>query len=190
MSIIHDALRKAAALKKENQSENVVRVEADALNTPCTSDASAGKNENVSGSGAIKKKHARGAFKVFLILLIISAAMLPVYNYFLPLFSSSEVAAPKPQVNSILKSIEPKKVIESANTLAGNIISGVQNEIKKPKDAFVLSGIVYSQDDPIAVINNSIYTIGGNVDGAKVIEINEKSVMLEKDGKDLELKLK
>lgn len=53
-----------------------------------------------------------------------------------------------------------------------------------------LNGIMYLEDGPRAIINNSIVEVGNTVAGATVTKINKKSVVLESNGVEITLKLK
>jgi hypothetical protein len=46
----------------------------------------------------------------------------------------------------------------------------------------ILNGIVSDQENPYAIINNDVVKLGDKVNDMTVIEINEKSVILEQDG--------
>lgn len=54
----------------------------------------------------------------------------------------------------------------------------------------VLNGIMYLEDGPRALINNSIVEKGDTIGGAKVISINKKSVILESENNEITLNLK
>ena len=54
----------------------------------------------------------------------------------------------------------------------------------------VLNGIMYLDEGPRAIINNSIVTEGDNIDGAVVRKINRKSVVLSSGGSEFTLNLK
>jgi len=47
---------------------------------------------------------------------------------------------------------------------------------------WVLSGILYSDTNPSAVINKKVVRSGETVDGATVVEIDRQQVILDKDG--------
>jgi len=52
-----------------------------------------------------------------------------------------------------------------------------------------LNGIVSDMENPYAIINNEVIKLGDTVNGMTVIEINEKSVVLEQDGQKHTLEL-
>jgi type II secretory pathway component PulC len=53
----------------------------------------------------------------------------------------------------------------------------------------VLNGIVSDRENPYAIINNDVVKLGDKVNDMTVIEINEKSVILEQDGQKHTLEL-
>ena len=54
---------------------------------------------------------------------------------------------------------------------------------KPTSRGLILSGILYSTDNPVAIINGSPIRIGQEINGAKVIEIEKDKVILERQGK-------
>ena len=52
---------------------------------------------------------------------------------------------------------------------------------------WLLSGIIYSEKNPMAIINNKSLFIGDSVDEARVVSINRKEVTLDYKGKKLTL---
>jgi len=53
---------------------------------------------------------------------------------------------------------------------------------------WVLGGIIYSQNDPLAFINNQTVQVGDQVDNATVIAIDKRSVIIECRGLRITLK--
>lgn len=49
-------------------------------------------------------------------------------------------------------------------------------------DGLILTGIMWDKDNPLAIINDNVVKIGDKLSDYTVKEINEKNVMLEKDG--------
>lgn len=58
------------------------------------------------------------------------------------------------------------------------------SNLKEHQDmaGLVLNGIVSDRENPYAIINNDVVKLGDKVNDMTVIEINEKSVILEQDG--------
>ena len=54
----------------------------------------------------------------------------------------------------------------------------------------VLNGIMYVEESPRAIVNNSIVETGDSVSGAKITRINRKSVILEYEDVEITLNLK
>lgn len=52
-----------------------------------------------------------------------------------------------------------------------------------------LTGVIYDGESPVAVINDIIVHEGDEIEGVKVIKIEQNSVVLEKDGKPFTLEL-
>jgi len=50
-------------------------------------------------------------------------------------------------------------------------------------NTLVVRGIVYSEDDPAALIDQKLYRVGDTVRGATIVNIQRDSVAFEKDGK-------
>ncbi len=67
--------------------------------------------------------------------------------------------------------------------------SGKTSLTRKGKNTFVLSGIIYSQDKPIAIINGKSLTAGKEIAGAKITSIEENLVTLDFRGKKVILTL-
>jgi hypothetical protein len=55
---------------------------------------------------------------------------------------------------------------------------------------FYLSGIIYGESSPMAVINDNIYEAGDMIGTAKVLDVSGNRVIIEKDGKQIELHVK
>jgi hypothetical protein len=53
--------------------------------------------------------------------------------------------------------------------------------------SWVLKGIVYSAEAPVAYVNNHSVRVGDVVDKARVVEINKKSVTLDYNGRQIQL---
>lgn len=52
-----------------------------------------------------------------------------------------------------------------------------------------IKGIIYSQDSPVAIINDEVVKRGENIGDYLVLEIEEKRVILKKDDQEFILKL-
>ena len=70
-------------------------------------------------------------------------------------------------------------------------VSAYQGELKTPENLkLVLSGIMYLDEGPKAIINNFMVGLGDSVLGAKITRINRQSVILEYEHVEITLSLK
>jgi len=58
------------------------------------------------------------------------------------------------------------------------------------KSRFILSGILYSKESPLAIINGQTLKIGEEIEGAKILDIKEDKVVIGKNSKKITLILK
>jgi hypothetical protein len=61
---------------------------------------------------------------------------------------------------------------------------GSTGTVEVKTSELVVKGIVYSEDNPSAVVGNEIVHEGGEVMGARVVKINSDSVVFEMEGKE------
>jgi len=66
----------------------------------------------------------------------------------------------------------------------------VQAPVQKEGPQFRLNGIVWSEDQPLAIVNDTIVGVGDTIQGAQVVEIKRREVILKYEGKVLSLKFK
>ncbi|MFH1868209.1 MAG: hypothetical protein ABH843_04485, partial [Candidatus Omnitrophota bacterium] len=59
----------------------------------------------------------------------------------------------------------------------------------KDSSSFNLTGIIYDPEDAVAVIDEVYVKVGDSIGGAKVISINETSVILSRDNRQIVLNL-
>ena len=55
---------------------------------------------------------------------------------------------------------------------------------------FELTGVVHGDGPPIAVINGSVYMVGDDIKSARILKILQDTVILEKDGQKIEIKVR
>jgi len=105
-----------------------------------------------------------------------------------PVAAAVQTAAPKPA------SAEPPRLINIEQEAAEpwgkdpfRVVSDVRTADKRPypKPQWQLSGILYNEQAPAAVINKQQVRVGDTVDEARVLEIKKKSVTLEHNGKQM-----
>lgn len=79
---------------------------------------------------------------------------------------------------------------EPLKTIPQQISVAESRAILPETPEFMLTGIVSDEESPMAIINGEVYVVGDRVKTAKVLEISENVVVLEKDGERIELKVK
>lgn len=60
---------------------------------------------------------------------------------------------------------------------------------QKEELKLILSGIVFNEKSPMAVINKKMVRTGDTIDGARIISIDRKSVTVEQSGKQFQLRV-
>jgi type II secretory pathway component PulC len=60
---------------------------------------------------------------------------------------------------------------------------------RKEELKLILSGIVFNEKSPMAVINKKTVRTGDTIDGAHILSIDRKSVTVERSGKQFQLKV-
>lgn len=63
----------------------------------------------------------------------------------------------------------------------------IDTEPVRSESRWILSGILYNENNPSAVINKKIVRNGDSINGATVLEIDKNIVKLEKDGLEFRL---
>ncbi len=173
MSIIHEALKKAARIKKGTKTPDAQK-ESQTLD----SDNKITEINLETQPAPLKKPKKRQAALILpitigLMAILITAAIFLLNNYLLRKRPGVETASlnqiPKEKIQPLLTN----KPIQKRGSL----------------DSFVLTGIVYDKE-PMAVINGSVYAEGEYVSGARITEISKQRVLIEKEGKQIELKVK
>lgn len=94
----------------------------------------------------------------------------------MPVAAPAPVESPKPQV---AKAVSPASISPAAPTPAPVPVG----------PSFRLKGILYTKNNPTALINEASVSVGGEVDGATVTKIEATMVALEYEGKAITLKL-
>ena len=65
--------------------------------------------------------------------------------------------------------------------------TGYRETIEKPR--WILSGIVYNSNKPLAIINGKSVTLGDKLGSATIVEISRQSVVVEQSGTRVTLKV-
>lgn len=69
-------------------------------------------------------------------------------------------------------------VINTRGKAGTEVLSGIR-----------LEGIIWEQDNPLAIINSKVVTVGAKVGGALVVEIKKDEVVFEINGQQFPMKL-
>ena len=182
MSIIQDALKKA---EKRGQSRGNISVGyAQARNE------APDEIVTVKSGGRIKARYI--AYAITLLLL---ASIFEASHFFSS--GSGKTFAPAPSKIKVepIRPVQPiaqlpKEGIPAIKAPAINVPSAPLLPKEPPADEFKLSGIMYPAEGPRAIINNMRVAEGDDIDGAKVISINDDTVLLKKQDAEIKLRLK
>jgi hypothetical protein len=183
MSIIQEALKKA-----ERQIKDTKQI-------PAADGASRVKTPDTSGPVESRKPPVTGhdprAVAILLVILIVTAVVAASQ-----LFPKKNIPA-KSSVPG--EAVSKPAVVTSKNEelpILPSVIfqqphDAVQSDEKKPTTPeFVLNGIMYLEGSPRAIINDSMVEVGDAVNGATVVKIDKKNVLLEYNGAEISLDLK
>lgn len=102
--------------------------------------------------------------------------------------------------------VKAKELVTDQNAKQPGLYRRLEQEVKKmdfTRDPFSrqsladleesqslhLSGIFWDEANPTAIINDQIITVGGEINGKKIVEIRKDKVILEADGQTTELGL-
>ncbi len=106
---------------------------------------------------------------------------------------SFETSLPKLSGASIVPDV-PKSLFVKLDEMSRDVpvvrdpfskpIDVVQTEVKKK---MILTGIIWDQNQPAAIINDVLVTVGGTVDGRTITAIDKDRVVVEEDGEEQEL---
>ncbi len=103
-------------------------------------------------------------------------------------------------------SVKTKELVTGQSVKQSGLYAQLEQEIKKmdfKRDPFSqqalsdleesqslhLSGILWDEANPTAIINDEIVAVGGEINGKKIVEIKKDKVILEADGQTTELGL-
>ncbi len=163
MSIINEALKKAQEANKQR-----VNVAADQVPEPS---AGAPSNTQVSSLPAVSRQGFKRPAKirrflpVLMVVVIISGTLLFFKSFFKKV---SKVEPIKEETRQASAPVSPSKNAPDLPTLN-------------------LSGIVYDNERPYAIVNNKVLSKGDMIEGATLIEINRASVKFVFNDKEFEL---
>lgn len=193
MSIINDALKKARQKRDRN-----IREPKKPLRTFSTEEErhrektktgipkyGIQKTGGLSGSKKLILRHI--LFTIGAIVLISFVLLIMVRQNINYTVNRSLAVQEKDEVPA-----EPSKITHPQTSVEDSGPMLVEDSIQKSLEPaeFVITGIVSDEDSPMAIINGKVYMVGDRVKTAKVLEISEDMVVLEKDGERLELKVR
>ena len=184
MSIIHEALKKAARLKKAAKTPDMQK-ESQTLD----SDNKITKIDLETQPAPLKKPIKRQAVLILPITIGLMAILITSAIFLLNRHTKRFGVG----VNNYLLPKRPGVGIASLDLIPMEktppVLTDEPLQQRGSLGSFVLTGIVYDEE-PMAVINGSVYAEGEYVNGARIVKISEQRVLLEKEGKKIELKVK
>ncbi|MFH0731879.1 MAG: hypothetical protein V2A72_03030 [Candidatus Omnitrophota bacterium] len=211
MSIINDALNKAGNYKKDDQTTDSQQKEQnnDLENKviPAKPQKMPLQKPDQQPEHKLKKNYFVFAV-IAVILLSLSAGsyyLLTNYNTQASDFISKAIVKIKTlippkiqeQVKAKVKSISQKKASTQAKPAKeppadrASSLPTVQPVLfKTTKSELILSGISYSENGSIAVINDVLCKEGEIIEGAKIVKIGINEVRVERDSEEIILKVK
>ncbi|VAX37813.1 hypothetical protein MNBD_UNCLBAC01-1511 [hydrothermal vent metagenome] len=172
MSIIDQALRKTQSEleKKNNESRKpAINVETTPRQQP---PPIAKPRPKIKKDSPEKKKVLKGLIFTFMLLAIFSGIYFIVKKTDLQTSSFNKEEKKK---KNLIKFIQPKTTPLPIRAYT--------------KGSFILNGTMIIGDNRVALINNTIYKIGENVNGKKIISISMREVILkDKNGERVSLR--
>jgi hypothetical protein len=183
VSIIQEALKKAERqIKDMKQASSLSASSAGRISSPPPGGPAQEKNAPATGRDP-------KAVAILLVILIVTAVLaasqlFPKKNIFTKPAAVPLKVEEFPALSSIV--FQPQQP-------AGAAASSVESTSVTAAQAapeFVLNGIMYLEGSPRAIINDSMVEEGEMVNGARVVKIDKKKVLLEYDGAEIILDLK
>ena len=163
MSIVNDALKKIEA-KKEPVTTQPLAQEKEPLQVQDT-------------NSKIDSKPSKRKNPLYLVLVAIVGVILLSILLIITISSNRDDSGPRTASKS-------KNRISKSSGRGGSLF----NPLAKDK-GFILAGIMYSEYEPAAIINNRVVKPGDQIDGAIVESIQEDLVKLSQEGQELLLRL-
>lgn len=203
MSIIQEALKKAQGDLKGSsirRSTAPERISADSVETaPAKSEAPIRVSQSAK-KAALSRQDPKAV--AILILILIATAYLAASQLFGHKKDADKLVVPaqaapfgRPSTqDSSYKAfgITDAKAAKSENLSSIQSIVFQQHEEKAVPayPDYVLNGIMYIEGAPRAIVNNSMVEIGDNVNGAQVLKIEKRRVVLQHNDAEITLNLK
>lgn len=184
MSIINDALKKAKQAGKESPGE-AAGEKADLLKEryPAGQEPEKPKDKKIIKiASASADKRSLPAKPAYIAALLIAAAAVAFFFFY------------RGTAGNSLNPVKSETAINSpVAVLAKNITAspraGLSKKSPSGADGFTLTGVIHGEGEPMAIISGSVYMKGDFANGAEVIDIKENSVILNNNGKEIELRV-
>jgi|GEM_PF-3994629 len=166
MSIIHDALKKV-----QEQQPEPKRFELEPLGGPVTPREQpkvgpAPRKITASGMAPAPKPKSPKGRLVFLFAALCAAAYITYTQY------SPQIAPLKRSIQSMARSVPAVTLPAPSPAPAAD------------PNALKLEGVMNNNGAMLALINGKIYETGSEVNGAKIVRIEENTVTLSRDGEE------
>lgn len=209
MSIIQEALKKAQGEIGDTDGSTVPARQSrvsDAAGALDVKNAQPSLRKPTVERVAISHKHDPKAVAILLVVLIAIAYMAASQLFGhkkVVAKSSMPVQSPMPAGLAVAVTSPDSAAISTDSGIAGaksvkfedvalipSIIFQKPEEKKLAYPDFALNGIMYVEGAPRAIVNNSMVEVGDTVDGAKVLRIEKRSVVLQHSGSEITLSLK
>lgn len=186
MSIINDALKKAQKQMDEKETPRITTEEkpsfTDVENTTSQqlsqTPPPAANLDKTPPSPHKTSKSTIPPLKIIqwaLMSIIIAISLWFIQRY----YSQTNALMPTSVATSPTKMTQPiAKIIETES---------IEDSLRK---TIHISGTMMMEDKRVAVINNTIVNIGDQIEGWTISEITLQNILLTKDGKDIQLKVK
>ena len=202
MSIIQEALKKAERQIKDMKQASSLSGPSAPRISPSSPGGPAQEKNTPATTGYDPK-----AVVILLVILIVTAVvaasqLFPKKNIFTKpaaKTSASEIQETKEVMKPAAAPLKVEKfpalssIVFQPQQPAGAAASSVEStNVKAAQTApeFVLNGIMYLEGSPRAIINDSMVEEGEMVNGARVVKIDKKNVLLEYNGAEIILGLK
>lgn len=167
MSIINEALQKAGEIKKPDFKSPVQNLKKNTIQPPV-------KSKEIS---KYKWFYITG---IIILLFFAILRLLPREE----ISSKGNIILP-PAVTTT----KPEIIQENTHKIIPDSIALTIPAKLPDTSEFKIAGIVLGEGAPIAIINDSVYMAGDMIKDLKIVQITKNTVLLEKDGEKIELRV-
>lgn len=182
MSIIQDALKKSQITSQDTPSADFIRP---AVQKTFVKKPRQGFLRD-PGSFTGTKKIVRRPFIIAVSGVMFCFAAYFIFDILVRSMENNNPVAAADSVHSIKASLPDGKPQGQAARLD---IRSFARRTPQRESVLNLSGIMYLEDGPRALINNTMVTVGSLIGGARVVDIQKDAVVLDVDGSENVLKL-